>query len=77
MYIPDWFPAHVISLLNHSDAETGTLRENYRQTFNISRTKFQKLNVSRLVLQLSLPNQLKPDTKSRMKMRVIKNLIGY
>ena len=41
----------------------------YRQTFNISRTKFQNLNVSRLVLQLFLPNALKPSIKStRIKM---------
>ena len=37
-------------------------------TVNISRTKAQKLNDSRLVLQLSLPNPLKPGVKSRMKM---------
>ena len=40
----------------------------YGQTSNISRTKSQHLNDSRLVLQLSLPNQLKPNVKSRMKM---------
>ena len=40
----------------------------YRQSSNISRTKFQNLNVSRLVLQLYLPNPLKPGVKSRMKM---------
>ena len=39
----------------------------YRQTSNIRRTKSQNLNVSRLVLQLSLPSTLKPVT-SRMKM---------
>ena len=38
----------------------------YRQVSNISRTKFQ--HFSRTVLQLSLPNPLKPDVKSRMKM---------
>ena len=32
----------------------------YRQISNISRTKSQNLNVSRLVLELSLPNPLKP-----------------
>ena len=32
----------------------------YRQTYNISRTKFQKLNVSRLVLQLALLDPLMP-----------------
>ena len=40
----------------------------YSQTFNIRCTKSQNLNVSRLVLQLSLPNPLKPGVKSRMKM---------
>ena len=38
------------------------------QTYNISYTKSQNLNVSRPVLQLSLPNPLKPGVKSRMKM---------
>ena len=41
--------------------------DNYRKIFNISRTKSQKLNDSSLVLLLSLPNQLKPGVKSRMK----------
>ena len=40
----------------------------YRKISNISRTKSQNLNVSRLVLQLSLPNPMKPGVKSRMKM---------
>ena len=40
----------------------------YRQTSNKSRIKSQNWNVSRFVLQLSLPNQLKPDATSRMKM---------
>ena len=35
---------------------------------NIRRTKFQHLQDSRTVLRLSLPNPLKPDVKSRMKM---------
>ena len=35
---------------------------------NISSTKSQNLNVCRLVLQLSLPNPMKPGVKSRMKM---------
>ena len=42
----------------------------YRQISNISCTKFQNLNVSCLVLQLYLPNPLKPDVKSRMKMQL-------
>ena len=40
----------------------------YRQTSNMSPTKSQNLNVSRLVLQLSLPNPLNPGIKSRMNM---------
>ena len=41
---------------------------NYRQVSNIRRTKSQHLKDSRTVLRLSLPNPLKPDVKSRMKM---------
>ena len=40
----------------------------YRQISNISRTKSQNLTVSCLVLQLSLPNLLKPCVKLKMKM---------
>ena len=40
----------------------------HRKVSNIRRTKSQNLNDSRLVLQLSLPNRLKPGVKSRMKM---------
>ena len=40
----------------------------YRQVPNISRTKSQHLKDSRTVLRLSLPNPLKPDIESRMKM---------
>ena len=39
-----------------------------RKVFNTTRTKSQNLNDSRLVLQLSLTNPLKPDVKPRMKM---------
>ena len=38
------------------------------QTSNIWHTKSQNLNVSSLVLQLSLPNLLHSGVKSRMKM---------
>ena len=41
---------------------------NYRKVSNIRRTKCQNLNDSRLVLQLSVPNPLKPSVKSIMKM---------
>ena len=40
----------------------------YRQVSNIRCTKSQHLKDSRTVLQLSLPNPLKLDVKSRMKM---------
>ena len=40
----------------------------YRKTSCINRTKSQNLNVSRLVLQLPLPNHLKPGVRSSMKM---------
>ena len=43
---------------------------NYRQISNISNTNTQNINVSRLVLQLSLPKLLKPGFKSRMKMEL-------
>ena len=41
---------------------------NYRKVSNIRRTKSQKLNDSRLVLQLSLPNPLKLGVKLSLKM---------
>ena len=40
----------------------------YRKISNISRTESPNLNVPRLVLQLSLPNPMKPGVTSRMKM---------
>ena len=40
----------------------------YCQTSNIRCSKSKNLNVSCLILQLSLPNPLKPGVKSRMKM---------
>ena len=42
----------------------------YSQTSNIRCTKSQYLNVSPLVLQLALPNPLKPGVKSGMKMKL-------
>ena len=39
-----------------------------RKIYNIRRTRSPNLNVTRLVLQLSLPNQLKPGFKSMKKM---------
>ena len=46
----------------------GQLQEEYCKTSKIMHTKSKNLNVSRLVLQLSLPSPLKPGVKSRMKM---------
>ena len=40
----------------------------YRKTSSISRTKYQNLNVSCILLQLSSLNPLKPGVKLRMKM---------
>ena len=40
----------------------------YRKISNISRTKSSNVNVSRLVLQLSLPNPMKPGVKTRINM---------
>ena len=40
----------------------------YRKNSCISRTKSESLNASRLVLQLFLPNPLKPGVKSSKKM---------
>ena len=51
------------------DCGTGGYVEHYyRQFSNISRTQFQNINGSRLILQLPLPNPLKPGVKLRMKM---------
>ena len=47
---------------------TRKFHEIYRKISNISRTKFPNLNVSHLVLQLSLPNPFKPSVKWIMKM---------
>ena len=45
---------------------------NYRQTSNTKRTESPNLNISRLILQLSFPNVLKPGVKSRMKMYLMR-----
>ena len=41
---------------------------NYRQISNTKGIKSSNLDISRLILQLHLPNPLKPGVKSRMKM---------
>ena len=63
---PGWLHSGQVSVLDRTqciEAET-----KYRKISNIRRTKSQNLNVSRLVLQLSLSNPMKPGVKSRMKM---------
>ena len=50
------------------DLQQQTRMNNYRQVSNIRRTKSQHLKYSRTDLRLSLPNPLKPDVKSKMKM---------
>ena len=57
------FPLYMTML--HSRLSQGIA---YRQTSGKSRTKSKHLNVSRLVLQLSLPDQFKPGVKVRMMM---------
>ena len=42
----------------------------YRKISNIRRTESLNLIASRLVLQLSLPDPMKPGVKSRMKMQL-------
>ena len=46
----------------------GNMKYLYRKISNIIRTNSQNVNDSCLVLQLSLPNPVKPGVKSRMKM---------
>ena len=55
-------------ICKHSDDQN--LCHIYRKISNIRCTKYPNLNVSRLVLQLSLPNPMKPCVKSRMKMQL-------
>ena len=45
-------------------------KDRYRKTPSISSTKFQSLNVSCVLLQLSSLNPLKPGVKLRMKMQL-------
>ena len=53
-----WLPGKHLGPLTNMD---------YRKVSNIRRTKSQNLNVSRLILKVSLPNPLKPGVKLRMK----------
>ena len=59
---------YVLDMSQEAINNWSTLCLIYRQVSNIRRTKSQHLKDSRVVLRLSLPNPLKPDVKSRMKM---------
>ena len=57
----------------HSNLETCDIPvietwNTYHKISNIKHTKYPNLNASRLILQMSLPNPMKPGVKSRMKM---------
>ena len=55
-------------IYEQEDKENDANKTPYRDTSNITPNKSQKINVSRLELQLFLPNPLKPGVKPRMKM---------
>ena len=52
--------------IEHKLIQIGNIDGIYRQFSNLRLTQSQNINVSRLVLQLSLPDSLKPDVKLRM-----------
>ena len=72
-YLPSWNNLHekVLYSIWKSSSDwyhKRRIARTHRKISNIGRTKYPNLNVSRLVLQLSLPDPLKPGVKSRMKM---------
>ena len=58
--------------INHYDSSY-----DYRKTFNMSHTQSQNLNVSRLILQLSLPNPLKTGICNIPHCIILKYLLTY
>ena len=54
------------SVLLNDNGDCYKIWPNYRKISNIKRKKFQKSNISRLRLQLSLCNKLKPGVEWRM-----------
>ena len=58
-------PLFIMVTVRYIDLGDAHIRmgHHYRQVSNISRTQSQNIPVSRLVLQLSLPNPLKPGVK--------------
>ena len=61
-------PEQIYGDFGYGEVIMKAMGKTYRQVSNIRRTKSQQLKDSRTVLRLSLPNPLKPDVKSRMKM---------
>ena len=65
----DMYTATKISVVHFTNKVELSLHNNtHRKISCIGRTKSQNLNVSHIVLQLSLPNPLKPGVKSNMKL---------
>ena len=62
-------PVYVFSITTYKEVHKNKVYT-YRKVSNIRCTKSPNLNDSRLVLQLSLSNILKPGIKSRMKMQL-------
>ena len=59
-----------VSLINRDELNHQQICviDKYHKISNISCTTSPNFNVSRLVVQVSLPNPMKPGVKSRMKM---------
>ena len=66
-YFDHWWN-RVEHFLHHQRQAFSVYKISYPQVSNIRRTKSHHLKDSNTVLRLSLPNPLKPDVKSRMKM---------
>ena len=66
VYFSDYTVSNVIR--SHWPLGDVVITLNYRKISDIRRNKPQNLNDSHLVLQLSLPNLMKPGVKTRMKM---------
>ena len=66
-YVPYDFGIQILRQMSISICKVYKIQR-YRQTLNIRRAKSQNLNVSRVVLQVSLLYPLDPGIKLRMKM---------